>query len=534
MKKILYTSILVVLFSTIGFAQQNILLYDFDVIPQSSFSNPSVTPKYKLVVGFPGISSISTSYHNSIFGINDLLVKRSHDDSLKVDIGNVISKLDDNNYFLTNIHNDFLFVGFKTKKGFLTVGAYDNFDLKFKYPKELIEFVWYGNADTRFKNKLVDFSNTDFNTLSYIAFHVGYSMPIPNFEKLEVGVRLKYLKGFASVNVEKFDASFFTKPDENTFYSIEGRSDILINTSGVQFDKKELTFSDYFSDNKNNGFAFDLGATYSLNEKIKLSASVLDIGSINWKSRVKNYKSDNANYKFNGIYLDEQNDSTDIWSIFKDSLTEIFHFSETVDSYKTNLPTNFFLGGSYKIDNKSSAGFVFFGRNYCSHFASSFSLSYTRSFTKSIHVKGSYSVINSTYANIGLGLSFNMGPIQAYFVSNNIIGLFAPFDTRQLHFRLGFNVAIFDKEETVLSTPDLQIKGELDKKLKKERIDENKILDKNERKANKQKQKDLKRKELDAQKKIEEEQRLKDKQLQQQRREYKKSQKKKKDESKNN
>ena len=534
MKKILYTSILVVLFSTIGFAQQNILLYDFDAIPQSSYTNPSVAPKHKLVVGFPGISSISTSYHNSVFGINDILVKRSHDDSLKVDIANVISKLDDDNYFLTNIHNDFLFLGFKINKGYLTLGAYHNFDFKFKYPKELIEFVWYGNADSRFKNKMVDFSSTDFNALSYLAYHVGYSMPIPNFEKLEVGVRLKFLKGLANVDVEKFDASFFTKPDQNTVYSIEGNSDILINTSGVQFDDDELEFSDYLSDNKNNGVAFDLGATYTLNEKVKISASVLDIGSINWKSKLKNYKSDNADYKFDGIFFDEANDSTDVLDILKDSLTEIFHFTETENSYKTNLPTKFYIGGSYKIDDKSSAGFVFYGRSYCSHFDPSFSLSYARSLTKNIHVKGSYSVINNTYSNIGLGLAVNMGPIQAYFISDNIIGMFAPCDTRQLNFRLGFNVAIFDKEESVLITPDLQIKGELDKKLKKERIDGNKILDKNERKANKQKQKDLKRKKIDAQKKIEEEQLLKDKQLQQQRREYKKSQKKKKDDSKNN
>lgn len=533
MKKILYTSILVVLFSTIGFAQQNILLYDFDAIPQSSYTNPSVTLKHKVIVGFPGISSISTSYHNSIFNINDVLVKRVHDDSLNVDIANVISKLDDENYFLTSIHNDFLFLGFKTNKGFLTFGVYHNFDFKFKYPKELIEFVWYGNADGRFMDKMVDFSSADFNALSYLAAHVGYSMPIPNFEKLEVGVRLKYLKGMANVDVEKLDASFLTKPDQNTVYSIEGNSDILINTSGVQLDNKELKFSDYFFDNRNNGFAFDLGATYTLNEKINLSASVLDIGSINWKSRIKNYKSDNANYKFNGVYFDEQNDSTDILDILKDSLTEIFHITETVNSYKTKLPTKFYIGGSYKINEKSSAGFVFYGRSYSDHFTPSFSLSYATAISKNFHIKGSYSVINNTYANIGLGLSLNIGPIQTYFVSDNIIGIFAPFDTRQLNFRLGFNVVIFDKEESVLTTPDLQIKGELNKKIEKEKDSEQKILDKQQKQSEKQKQKELKRKENEARKKIEEEERLKEKQLKEQRREYKKSQKKKKDDSQN-
>ena len=533
MKKILYTSILVVLFSTIGFAQQNILLYDFDVIPQSSYTNPSVIPKHKVVVGFPGISSISTSYHNSVFNINDVLVKRVHDDSLNVDIGNVISKLDNDNYFLTNIHNDFLFIGFRINKGFLTAGAYHNFDFKFKYPKELIEFLWYGNGDDRFLNKMVDFSSTDFNVQSYLAYHIGYSMPIPEFEKLVVGARIKFLKGYANVDVEKFDASFLTRPDETTIYSIEGNSDILINTSGVQFDDDEMEFSDYFSDNKNNGFAFDLGATYTLNEKINLSASILDIGSINWKSKVKNYKSDNANYKFDGIFFDEQNDSTDILDILKDSLSDIFHFTETENSYITKLPTKFYIGGSYKINEKSSAGFVFYGRSYCNHFNSSFSLSYARAVGKNFHIKGSYSVINNTYSNIGLGFSLNLGPIQTYFISDNIIGMLAPFDSRQLNFRIGFNVAIFDKEESILSTPDLQIQGELYKKIKKEKNGEQRILDKQQKQSVKLKQKELKRKENEARKKIEEEQRLKEKQLKEQRREYKKSQKKKKDDSQN-
>jgi hypothetical protein len=44
--------------------------------------------------------------------------------------------------------------------------------------------------------------------------------------------------------------------------------------------------------------------------------------------------------------------------------------------------------------------------------------------------------------NAGLGLSLNTGPIQTYFVSDNIIGLFAHKSVNTINLRAGMNVTI--------------------------------------------------------------------------------------------
>ena len=67
-------------------------------------------------------------------------------------------------------------------------------------------------------------------------------------------------------------------------------------------------------------------------------------------------------------------------------------------------------------------------------------LSYNQKVGKWLNASASYSAYNRSYNNIGLGLSLNGGPIQLYVVSDNVLGIFFPHNTKNLHFHAGINL----------------------------------------------------------------------------------------------
>ncbi|MCF8303327.1 MAG: DUF5723 family protein [Bacteroidales bacterium] len=447
MKKIVIITIYLVITASFGLkAQNNVVLHNFHSVPQSVYTNPSIIPEPKLTVGIPGLSSIYFNYHNSSLTVNDILTERAADDSLDVDIEGMLGVMEEENQMLLNVQNDVLFVGTRINKGYLSLGVNHETNLLFNYPKELIEFVYYGNADERFLNETVDFSATDVGLGSYLAYHVGYSSPIPGFEDLTIGGRLKFLKGMAAISVERMDVNFTTSSDPETVYNLSGHSDFLIHTAGLSTDD-DTDITDNLLSNENSGFAIDLGATYKVNDKITASAAITDMGSINWKTALKSYESDFKDFEYDGFYFNEKNDSTDIMQAFTDTLEATFNVTETETEFSTSLPTRFNISGNYKINKKSSAGAMFYGTSYGDTFIPVINLNYNYKVNRAIHLKAAYSIINNTYSNIGLGLSLNLGPIQAYFIGDNLVGLMDPDNARQANLRFGLNVSIFEKPE---------------------------------------------------------------------------------------
>lgn len=445
MKKIIIITIYLTIATSFGLlAQNNVVLHNFGTVPQSVYTNPSIIPEPKTTVGVPGLSSVYFNYHNSAFTLDDVFTKRAVDDSLEVDIEKMLGAMDVENQLLFNVQNDILFIGTRINKGYLSLGVNHQTNVLFNYPKELIEFLYYGNADQRFMNETVDFSATNININSYLSYHIGYSRPIPGFEDLTLGGRLKYLKGLGAVNVERMDVNFMTSTDPESVYRLSGHSDFLIHTAGISTDD-DTEIADNLLSNDNSGFALDLGATYKINEKITAAAAITDMGSINWKTALKSYESDFKNFEYDGFYFDESNDSTDILTAFSDTLEATFGVTETETEFSTSLPTRFNIRGSYQINDKSSAGAMFYGSSYGDTFIPVFNLHYNYKVSRALHLSAAYSVINNTYDNIGLGLSFNLGPVQAYFIGDNIFGLMAIDNARQTNLRFGLNISIFEK-----------------------------------------------------------------------------------------
>ena len=86
----------------------------------------------------------------------------------------------------------------------------------------------------------------------------------------------------------------------------------------------------------------------------------------------------------------------------------------------------------------------------------SYSLLYNRQFGKMLNMAASYSIINGSQMNIGLGGSLNLGAIQFYATTDNLYGVFAYKQAKNFNIHIGCNLTfgrakfgrnIFDRDK---------------------------------------------------------------------------------------
>lgn len=441
MKKVLLGILFLFAFGSSN-AQQNLVLYNMETVPQRMYANPAMLPFSNVNIGLPGVSSVYFNFGNSGFRYNDLIRRRS-DDSLYVDPDNMISKLRDNNYITSNTNVDLLSFSFRVKKNFFTFNATEKGMFRFRYPKDFMSLLWKGNAAHIGEELNLNFG---LEMMHYREYGLGYAREVN--DKLTVGGKFKYLYGMENIQTERTDVTFTTDP---TYYALTASSDIRINTAGIVTDSTTEN-ENYFFGRKNSGFGVDIGGVYKINDKISVNASAVDIGFINWKSHVTNYVSrdPNASFTYEGIKLgDFVNDSATVEGAFDstiDSLSAEFAIDSLNESYKTWLAPQFYIGGNYHINEFQNAGLLFYGTRFDKKFFPGVSLSYNLRVKRWLGASIAYSAYNRSFTNVGAGISLNAGPVQFYFVSDNILGAIFPQSTKNIHFQALLNLTFGRKK----------------------------------------------------------------------------------------
>lgn len=432
-KTVLIIAITLALFINTTKGQQNFTLYNMEMVPQRMYMNPAMVHSNKLYIGLPILSSQYINFSNSGFKYSDLI--RHNGDSLYVDFDNMLSKLSDNNYISMALQPDLLSFGFRVKKNYFSFNATEKINVRFRYPKNFMEFVWKGNG--AMLGEEVNF-NFGINAIHYREYGLGYAREIN--EKLTVGGKLKYLYGMENVWTEESDVSLTTDPNS---FAITAKSNIKINVSGIDSVGKG-PISDYLFKKKNKGLGIDLGGVYKLNEKLSFSASIIDLGFIRWKDNVSNYQSNNTNasYTYEGMDLNQLlNDTSDSkFSALLDSVVNTFKLDTVHNSYSTRLSTQVYMGGNYNFTEKINVGALLYGQVFDKSIHPGLALSYNQRLGNWFGFSLSYSMYNRSYNNAGLGLCFGNGPTQFYVVSDNLLGALFPQNTKNIHFNWGFNL----------------------------------------------------------------------------------------------
>ena len=440
MKKIFFLLSLLIglLAANLVSAQQDLTIYNMELVPQRMYTNPAFIPFSRINIGIPVLSSEYFNFSNSGFKYSDIIKHRG--DSLYVDYENMLSKLSKNNYFSAALQPDLLSFGFRLGKNYISFNATEKINVQFRYPKNFMEFVWKGNGGLLGEEVKFNFG---INFSHYREYALGFAREIN--EKLTVGGKFKYLYGMENVWTEKSDISLTTDPND---FAITAKSDIKVNTSGVDSSStSDINVKDYLFKKKNKGMGIDLGGVYKYTDKISFSASIIDLGFIKWKDGISNYVSDNPNgqFTYHGLDLNQvfNEDSTNNpGDVIADSLAEIFKVNTVHNSYKTKLSTQIYLGANYYIAEKSNAGLLLYSQIFDKSIHPGLALSFNQRVGRWFNVSASYSIYNRSYNNIGLGFAINGGPVQLYIVSDNVLGAVFPQNTKNLHLHFGFNITI--------------------------------------------------------------------------------------------
>lgn len=444
-------------------AQQDFLMYNMYEVPQSIYSNPSNQFNGQFYLGLPFLSSNYYSISNSGFAYSDGI--RQDGDSLLLDLGSLISELEDENFTSFNARIDLFGLGIHLgKRTQLTLNVTENAIFKFNYPKDFVRFVYEGNG--AFEDDVANFENLGLGLFYYREFGVGLSHQLTH--KLRLGVRAKYLYGIANIYSEKTDLRLRTDPET---FALTGNADIVIRTSGIN----SLEGSEVVSGLNNRGLGLDLGGHYELNERISFNASVLDLGSISWKDNIENHVIEEGEYTYSGIALDvfapQDGDTTGETSFDRvlDSLEQAFDINENEDEYSTPLVPRIYIGANYKFNEKTVFGGLIQSEFFQGNVRPSFTVSANRKMTKWITLAASFTAINRSYNNLGFGFSINPGPVQLYVMSDNILSAFQPQHARHAQVRFGINLIFGSKKTPELHAP---FKEGLEKKKQKEGDDE--------------------------------------------------------------
>jgi len=248
-----------------------------------------------------------------------------------------------------------------------------------------------------------------------------------------------------NIAVEKSDITLTTSSNSN--FPITIKSNILINSSGIDSNSfNNFSFSNYAFNKKNNGIAADIGINYKATDKLSFSASLLDVGAIQWTTAVNNFKSTKpeAAFIYNGINLnlfiqDSSNTQKQLTQL-KDSIINTLNIDSTHNKYTTTLPAQIYIGANYHINPKNNAGILFYGQIFNQQLYPALSLSYNTHLGKWLAASASYSILKGSYNNIGLGIALNLSALQLYIANDNLLDALMPYNAKNIHLHFGFNL----------------------------------------------------------------------------------------------
>lgn len=441
--------------STVSFSQTNLTMYYLRDIPQTLQMNPSIFNNNKVHVSLPFLPTPNLELYNSGFKYSDF-IKLDDNDVPYLDLDNGIGKMAGLNFMSFETRFNLIQVGVRVKKNYFSFGINEKINFKFGYPKDLFVLVKDGNANL--EDGLADLSGFGIDFTHYREYAMNYSRELD--DKWTVGGAVKYLYGMENIRTKRSGSTLTTDPLD---YELTAHSDFLINTSGLpDLMSDSGDFEDPFDDmktyllgRKNRGLAMDLGATYKFSNDITLNATVLNLGYIRWKNDVHGYYQDDANFAFEGVDISEfflardtvSEDVSGALDEIVDTIVNTFEVQENLSHYTSYLSPRIMLGAEYKINEKVYAGALFTTEFFKGRMRPSFTLSSNFRVSKLFSAAVSYSMINRSYNNLGMGFNFNFGPFQLYMVSDNVLAAIMPYHMKHFNLAFGLNILIRGKDK---------------------------------------------------------------------------------------
>lgn len=406
---------------------------------QANRLNPAFLPDAKLVIGLPSLSNQLNLDNN---GIGDWVSENGP----RITLDRALNNLEAENTLRNAFELETVSVGAYFNDWHISVHHALKLDAVIDFPKTLAQVIGSGNA--QFIGETVDLSH-NYQAFSYSEFGLGIGYQVS--DQLSIGARIKYLNGIGDISTER--GSLFLTTDEE-IYELSLNADYRVNASSLLdynglddtesiVQLNDLKINELFT--SNNSIALDFGAHLQL-DGWHIGLSILDIGGIKWTENVRNYTA-NDTYEYSGLdlvsaYLENEV----VAQTVLDSLNQVFSVEETQNSYRTLLPRTAYVHLSHEWEDNWQAGIVLFGEWYQDQFSPALSLQAQRRFGKLLNVGASYSMYDGRFDQLGINAQTQIGPVQLYAMTHQIVGLLRPRESSALDFRVGANLLFGDKE----------------------------------------------------------------------------------------
>lgn len=426
-------------------AQQNFSLYHMESLPQRSTLNPALLPDCKWFVGFPGFNSLGFQATNSGFNlnaINNAIVVKPNGNFL--DLNAMLDVFSRQNYLSLKADQTWAHFGFRAKKHFFSANVTDKAGFKFGYPKDLFRFIIDGNGGPNL-GETFDFRFSA-DAYHYREYGIGYGYKLNN--KLTIGAKVKYLRGISRIELKEASLKVRTRPDD---YAFEVSSNVELNVASSlgQFITADgsspvMDGAGLYKGIKNKGWGLDLGAEYAATDRLKLSAGLIDLGSIKWVQNTASLVSANpaATFVYDGFKISSSDTAVDADLFFDklaDSLSGLFGLDTLRRSFRSSLSTELMLGASYALRKNLKLNALFYGDVYNKRLMGGLTLGLFWRPVKMFSLSLNNTFYGRAWLNPGFCMAFNAGAVQTYLASENFLAPLMPGSARGSSVRVGWN-----------------------------------------------------------------------------------------------
>lgn len=268
--------------------------------------------------------------------------------------------------------------GFKTKKGYITIGTKTCATFRQSIPKELFSFLKEGMKDEG--QNIYDIKNLSVNKSIYENLNIGYAHKIN--EKWTIGTKINFLFGIQHSNININHIHLDLSEDR---WNISAKDMLLSMTSAIDLKTKGETgnYSKYDYKTKNGektpelrdgvqeeidfgsiklnqkkpvefnvnglGLSLDFGTVYRPMDDLELSLSILNIGGINWHGSKTARMNSEYSYIGGKIKYEKETEQSDSNNDIQENLKIFSHFKKSEDKDFELMPTKWNFGVNYTM-----------------------------------------------------------------------------------------------------------------------------------------------------------------------------------------
>lgn len=426
-KQIVVLLTLMLVFSILGYAQSNLVFYNEDEQFNASNFNPAfLTSQKKFTFSIFPLAGMTFGFNNQEV-IKDVMTQFLEGDQTNEEFKGVFNSLIDQNLFFLNYETNLFKFGYNSDFGSFDFRIRENVLLMTDFKGDLSDFL----TSPTFQSIAIDKPQLfGAEAIHYREYSLGFAKEIVK-DKLSVGGRAKIYFGksilFSEVSgkiVERSD-TFFTQIAGPMRLSIPSNPDL---DNGILIDlnmAKDFDIGNYITNAGNVGVGIDLGFNYEITPEIEFSASVIDLGRINWNKNI-NTLLFNDEYPFPTGNIDIEADENGVPVLSKNfdrPLADTMTFSLRIDetSFSTTLPTTYYAGVKYQVNPKLNIGVVDrFSRAKGLNF-NSFSLTAHYKATDKLSIITGYSIIGNSFSNIPIAILYKREGGQTYLGTDNVL-----------------------------------------------------------------------------------------------------------------